>query len=235
MHFCISRCDPRGALPKFHVWLGSASCNHIRALSSRGGKPAALAQSCGRRAKGLETICPGCLLSWSPAMPMTELLPNTGNRARRDSLRKPLRLKAWSSVHPTGLSGMGAMDTSGVERSRRLRDDLLDLASRCEATGLQMDFAFSTMPNTLVPDSGYNVRLRPARFQSLRICCYRSALGQLLRHRQARRGRLNTGSALGTARHASLNRTGRRCCPWKRNRCFEYLMPADFFLPGQRG
>jgi len=213
-------------LAEVHVWLERVH-HHIRALSREAESLLPWLKAAAGAPKGLETIARELLAVLSPAMPMTELAEHKERAA--EILEEAAAAEGWSSVQCDWLERMGAMITSGVGAQQTLRDDLLDLASRCEAMAYSMDFAFLYDAEARLFRIGYNVssgQLDSNHYDLLATEARIASFFAIAKHDVP----IEHWFALGRPVTRLKNRPA--VLSWNGS-MFEYLMPP-IFLPGQR-
>jgi cyclic beta-1,2-glucan synthetase len=213
-------------LAEVHAWLERVH-HHIRALSRELESLLPWLQAAADAPDGMETIARELLSVLSPAMPMAELEPRQERAA--GILEAAAEGPGWSAVQSDWLERMGSVIASGTGAQRALREELLSLASRCEAIAYGMDFTFLYDPAARLLRIGYNVS--SGQFDSnhydllateARIASYFA----IAKHDVP----IEHWFALGRPVTRLNNRPA--VLSWNGS-MFEYLMPP-IFLPGQR-
>jgi cyclic beta-1,2-glucan synthetase len=213
-------------LAEVHVWLERVH-HHIRALSREAESLLPWLKAAAGAPNGLETIARELLAVLSPAMPMTEL---AGHKERAGRiLEKAAEDRGWSSVQRDWLERMGPVIESGIGAQQAMRDDLLDLASRCEAMAYGMDFTFLYDAEARLFRIGYNVstgQLDSNHYDLLATEARIASFFAIAKHDVP----IEHWFALGRPVTRLKNRPA--VLSWNGS-MFEYLMPP-IFLPGQR-
>jgi len=213
-------------LAEVHAWLERAH-HHIRALARETDSLLPWFAAAADAPRGIETVAQALLAVLPPAMPMTELVEHKIGAA--EILENAGADEALSAVHRNWLERMRTAIESGIGAQQCLRDDLLELASRCETMAYGMDFAFLYDAEARLFRIGYNVsngQLDSNHYDLLATEARIASFFAIAKHDVP----IEHWFSLGRPVTRLKNRPA--VLSWNGS-MFEYLMPP-IFLPGQR-